>query len=1079
MPWFDFLPKDEYQRWVERPRFEKATEPEPSWLEKAFETFRRGAEVAERAMVEPGIPMPVERAFELERPLMEQLPSPAYTEAGPTTKLALIYRDIQRRIERGELTAEQADFEWETAPETAFGNVQALGLGERRPHRRPSGPGIKGAIMGQVGEFITPLAPAEAFKFMEEIPVAGEFLEKAAHGIMTPAGLTGTAVWPGITAGMVTGGVLGGVAGKGLEAAGVPVADVGPMRIGPSGVLETVGALAGPVAGPAAVRAGVRGVTRGRAAVADVERLIPRKPPTIEAAPPPPLEDPVGRLTRLIRAAKPVRAETEALRHQVRVRQAAQLAETFKRDPGVETVRATRALKGELPKAAFEPPEVVLSTGEIRALRLRIHQAELRSFEELSTRQALDRLLAGQQPTWGDIAKLESVFGSEFARALESKMPLGKRAWRELWEAVGIPRAVQTAFDLSFQLRQGVLLGVRHPKEWAAGLNRSVRAFIKEVSAKERLDYWLGQKQAGAIPENTFIARFGKAAPFQERAEEFITKWASRIPGIRMSERAFATAGNEMRGGIARTLKGTWEARMGRSLTTDEATYLGRLVNYGTGRGPLPDDLRQALAGIFYAPGFRTSRPAYLSLLVNPNTPAFVRRMVAEELVAFVGAGTALLTILELSGAADVEVDPRSTDWGKIQIGKMRLDIWGGTQQMARLVVQLTTGQRKTLSTDEIMNITRQDTLARYAQSGLSPQFGAAVDVWRGETYSGEPLQPEAAELRTQLWNRMGPMSIQDIVEAVRVEGAVGASIAPFAFLGGGVWSPDIAGVRVNELTQRYDPQARRKNEMTGVEFDRLVDENPDLAQARREQVEYAANMGRDWALFTLQREEADAAFEDDFIAALLTPQGRTWRELSEEVGDHLREWAIRSDQFYGELDVDPRGELGKKIDAYYGTELPTFATDEERTAHFAEQERMLEENPDLAAAIRDNQILRFTDPDIRRFVRLRWDAQRLRGEYYNIPYKSRMPAEQQEQVRQYVRQAEEIARLQGVSFRRALMQTAIPQELIGLAIRYKRLPTSDARARFWRQYPEKEELYRTFYGEIPLDIEPEMAGVP
>ncbi|GAG21239.1 unnamed protein product, partial [marine sediment metagenome] len=162
--------------------------------------------------------------------------------------------------------------------------------------------------------------------------------------------------------------------------------------------------------------------------------------------------------------------------------------------------------------------------------------------------------------------------------------------------------------------------------------------------------------------------------------------------------------------------------------------------------------------------------------------------------------------------------------------------------------------------------------------------------------------------------------------------------------------------------------------------------------------------------------------------------------------------------------------------------ELPRFATEEQRTAFFNERGAMLEAEPDLAAAILDNQVLRFSDPDVRRFIRLRWEAQQVADEYYSIPYKSRMPAEQQEQVSFYVSQAEDIARMQGVSFRRALMQTDIPSDLIGLAMRYKRLPTNKARARYWRQHPENEEKYKTFYGDIPLDIplemEPEMAMV-
>lgn len=1344
MAWYDFLERDTYQRWFERDRFEKDTEPpreKESWLTKAYETFRKGAEVAKRAMVEPEIPMPAERAFEPERPLMEQLPSPAYTEAGPRTRLALIYRDIQRRIERGEITAERAQFEWDTASETAFGNVQALGLGERRPHRKPTG------VMGQVGEFITPLAPAEAFKFMEKVPVAGEFMEKAAQGIMTPAGLLGTAVWPGITAGMVAGGVTGGVAGKGIEAAGVPVAEVGPMRVGPSGVLETIGTLAGPVAGPAAARAGVRGVkaapAAARTARAEVERLIPparrvlgeelggprmrpefrvtlrdtikmqgrkvaepfereftvqatteqqaiksvtdlhpkmefvrvervgakpptptagaralriptrdvvvvrdtkgallreidinignielrvagtpqevimdmaraagkeptvatgrklvrfvddfrsmnpetaivaegmtprlakiyerfgfeptgqvspgnipvlrlrplkteigvapkpaaqafreatepraleeafelggmggvealeapglaragvrapgragappppRKPPVAEAVPPIGAEDPVPKLIQLIKKAKPVRAETERLKTTARRKQAAAMGKIFEKYPGEAPYRAKGVLRGELPSAAFEPPINALSEAEVGQLRRQIRsffeREGGRAFDELSVRDALEGILGGKQPTWGEIGQLQAVFGRKLGAALEGKMPPLKRVAREALEIWNLGRTFKASLDQSWHLRQGIRLGARHPRESVREGLRGMKALWSQQTYEDSVRFIVRGQETGEMSPNLFAGRVGPGATTVERTEAYISRWSDVIPFIKHTAREYAASGNFVRGAINRNMNRTWTQRLGRKLTEQEMEWTGRVCNWGLGRGPLPDEFRGLLAAIWFAPGYRTAGPAYFSLLVNPKTPGFVRRMVAEEVVAWVGSGVALLTALELSGVADVEgIDLRhpgrvSSDFGKIRVGKMRFDIWGGSQQQARAILGLITGERKTLSTGEIMDINRREVASRYIESGYQPSMGLATSIWTGKDWEGKPITLPAA-----VQDLLAPMAGEDILEAVREEGAKGWIAAPFAHLGVGVWTPDLAGVRVNELTQRYDAEGRHKNEMSAVEFDRLAEEYPDLAKARQDQLDESALRGSDWAKFTLKREDGDAEFEKGLKDALLDPRGRTWEQMGRELDDHVYEWAIRSDEFYGELDIDPRGDLDRRVNAYYAIEMPALATEEERSAFFRQREEMLRDDPDLAAAIHDHKVLRFTDPDVRRFVDLKWQAGLVANEYYSIPYKARMPAEQQEQVQQYVKQAEAIARMQNVSFRRALMQTSIPQELIGLAMRYKRLPTNKARERYWRQHPESEELYRTFYGpiplEIPLEVEPEMA---
>ena len=68
--------------------------------------------------------------------------------------------------------------------------------------------------------------------------------------------------------------------------------------------------------------------------------------------------------------------------------------------------------------------------------------------------------------------------------------------------------------------------------------------------------------------------------------------------------------------------------------------------------------------------------------------------MVARDLAIFVGTGVSILAALKLSGAADVEVDPRSANFGKVRVGNTRLDFWCGYTPIARLAAQLMTEAR-------------------------------------------------------------------------------------------------------------------------------------------------------------------------------------------------------------------------------------------------------------------------------------------------------------------------------------------------------------------------------------------------
>lgn len=1103
MPWYDYLAKDAYQRWFEKPRFEEATEPKETWLTKAYETFRKGAEVAQRAMVEPE---PIERFREVEREMQPAaperalvIPSAEEVRAGAQAAAGRLRERVEPlRPEFLAATATPAEMR------RAKGQVpQVVGAGF------PYEPEMQ-AARGRLTESLRQGHPEWS---EEQLHFAVTSAIDPGEGFM-PMAAWGLAMRPAMAAMAIAGGRAAAPVGRAAIAAGervIPSArrvmteEVGGLKPRPKPLwepeamravkpkpaaqafreaterpLEEALELAGmgraeALEAPGLPRAGIR--APGRAGAPPP----PRKPPVAEAVPPIGAEDPVAKLTELIRAAKPVRAETEAMKHTARQRQAAQLREIWAKYPGPEGLRRAKgALRGELPTAKFEPPRLKMTPDDIYELHARAARADIQEFQKLNLKEALEKVLRGEQPTWGEISRLESVFGRELGKALESQMPLGKRAWREFWELTGLPRAVQTAFDMSFHLRQGILLTPRHLKEAGQAFKQAGRA-LKEPNARERVAYWEQMKTAGEIPDNTFIAKFGEAAAFQERAEPFITRWADRIPGVRISERVFASGGNEMRGQLARTLKQTWEKRLGRSMTSEEGRWVGRLVNYGTGRGPLPDNLRQVLGGIFYAPGFRSSKPAYVSLLLNPQTPAFVRGMVAQELVTFIGAGVATLTVLDVSGLAEVELDPRSSDWGKIRIGEMRMDFWGGNQQIARSVAQLITGQRKTLSTGDIMGITRREVPLKYLEMGLSPQASIGLDIYRGETFLGEPLKPEMQSARGQFWNRMAPMGIQDIVEAVKTEKFIGAIAAPFAFLGVGVYAPDLLGAKVNELCRQYDPEGRRKAEMAPVEFKRLADEHPDLAEAYEKQIAQASERGAEWAEFKEAQDEADTQFESDLIAALADPQGRTWQDISDGIGDYFRDRAIRNNQQYADLERDPRGELGRKIDAYYAIELPRFATEEQRNAFFNERGAMLEADPELASAILDNQVLRFSDPDVRLFIRLRWEAQQIADEYYSIPVKIGMSAEEQDRAARTVEIAQDIATQQGIPFMVALFDMNLTTDEETEALIYYNLPDNPDRKLYRYDYPGKWQRFKAFYSEILVEVEPEMAmaGVP
>ena len=150
--------------------------------------------------------------------------------------------------------------------------------------------------------------------------------------------------------------------------------------------------------------------------------------------------------------------------------------------------------------------------------------------------------------------------------------------------------------------------------------------------------------------------------------------------------------------------------------------------------------------------------------------------------LSFMGAGTAIVSGLKLSGF-DVELDPRSGEVGKVKIGNTRLDFWAGFVQFARFFSQFTTAKRK-LQGGGFTEANRKDLLIRMAQSKFAPMMGFLWVILAGQTYMGEEVIPtEKGELALQVRNRLAPLFIQDVWDAVEDAGPIGAAIAlPGAF---------------------------------------------------------------------------------------------------------------------------------------------------------------------------------------------------------------------------------------------------------------------------------------------------------
>lgn len=142
-----------------------------------------------------------------------------------------------------------------------------------------------------------------------------------------------------------------------------------------------------------------------------VEKIIPKVAPEVE------------KLTKLIKAAKPVRELAETAKSEKLSEKFGAVGETLSGGGGREAYQKARAqLEGKnLPDINFDPPEVNMLGEEIDNLFNKIGLSELTPATKFNISTALNKVLKGELPTVGEIARLEKFFGKDLGSALSKK----------------------------------------------------------------------------------------------------------------------------------------------------------------------------------------------------------------------------------------------------------------------------------------------------------------------------------------------------------------------------------------------------------------------------------------------------------------------------------------------------------------------------------------------------------------------------------------------------------------------------------------------------------------------------------
>jgi hypothetical protein len=548
----------------------------------------------------------------------------------------------------------------------------------------------------------------------------------------------------------------------------------------------------------------------------------------------------VKQLTQLIRLDKTAWKPTGRMRSAESAQRAAKIEGILKTSSGQEAFyKAKGAIKGEMPVSTkVSQAGKTLTDANKNSLADVIGSSELRPYEKLNAFDGLTDIYSGQLPGMYELYQLEKVFGVDFSKAVINKFG----AWHKIWESVtdvaNIPRALLSSGDLSATLRQGGWFIPSHPVISSKAFVAQIKAFASGNSYKEVMKSIRESPHAlWADKSKLYLADIStEVQSLAAREESFMSKLVQNAPIVKQSQRAYVTYLNKVRMDVWESVVTGW-AKKGWTPTNHKVDFdnLARYINWSTGRGSLPKAASQAgglLNATFFSPRLQLSRiglPFYSAIALASGSKT-VAKIAARDLVAFVGAGATGLALARLGGAK-VELDPRSTQFGKVQIGNIKMDFWTGMQPWARYVAQIVSGQRKSAS-GRILPVDKLDVSMQFIRTKLAPMASLITSLFSGKTVIGEDIwaKPTWKTLRDNLLF----LSAQDIADAVADSGLKGGLIASPGLLGAGVQTYEIANSTVSDLNQttsQIQLEVSKANELLAKhDFDglqKLIDKNP------------------------------------------------------------------------------------------------------------------------------------------------------------------------------------------------------------------------------------------------------------
>ena len=397
----------------------------------------------------------------------------------------------------------------------------------------------------------------------------------------------------------------------------------------------------------------------------------------------------------------------------------------------------------------------------------------------------------------------------------------------QIANVTNVPRAIMATADMSAPGRQG--WGMVTRKAFWKNLKPMVKSFVSEKAFRE-IQADIITRQNYKSMKRSGLRLTGLGDKLTDREEAFMTNLLDNIGLVRGSERAYSGFLSKLRADMyddfykKAQLVGE-DVSLGSQTTRDLADVVNNFT--GAGRISKAEQAVPILNAAFFSPRKIAATMQMFNPLkmLDPRISKIARIEHFKSLVGTVGASVAVLSAARMMGA-EVEIDPRSSDFGKVKIGNTRLDVTGGNASYLTLLARLISGKTKSTNTEIIRELgggkfgarTRGDIFVKYGRNKLSPIASLIGDAFVESDAIGRPFKWSRA-----IATRLSPIIMSSTIETVMEgdpQGALIGGLADFVGIGGQTYS---ASEDWNDKTSKE--MIELKSEVGQKDFDKKNEE--------------------------------------------------------------------------------------------------------------------------------------------------------------------------------------------------------------------------------------------------------------